>query len=252
MQLYIIPLGKCDNDKEKIFTPGKNHGDWLKVPIWAAVIKTSELNILIDTGMHPGHIKHPNMTFEGTELESAIVPIMTEDDRMENRLSEIGLTPEDIHVVINTHLHFDHSGNNNLFPYARIIIQKQHFEQAKNNPNVFPHRYFMIEDLNYDLIDGEMELLPNISIIRSPGHAIGMQNVVVNLKNSGTIILAGDSISLEEHLLDNNWDGYEDPKNARISGLRLKEIKDLTGGTILFGHDSKQWESLKISPSYYD
>jgi len=252
MRLYILSLGKCDNDKELIFTPGINRGIWVKVPIWASLVSCHGLNILIDTGMHSNHITDPSITFRNTALEGAIRPIMTGHDSLLYRLSEIGFKPEDINIVINTHLHFDHAGNNYLFPNARFIVQHDHFNYAVNNPISFPHQYFLLDNLHYDLINGEIDLLPGIKIIRSPGHTVGMQTVILKLTRSGIIILASDAISFKEHLEKNIWNGYEDPVNAKVSGLRLEEFRREENGRIFFGHDPDQWDEINKSPQYYE
>lgn len=251
MKLYILPLGRCGNDKEKVFTPGIDQGVWIDVPIWAALIQSQGLNILLDTGMHPVHIDRPESTFEGTSYAQSIIPRMVEADSLQNRLAETGISPSEIDIVINTHLHFDHAGGNYLFPQATFIVQKEHFEQAIKMPEAFPPKYFLLSGLNYDLISGELTLIPGLEIIRCPGHVPGMQTIIVRLPDTGTIILAGDAISLREHLASDRWDGYWNPKLARTSARRIEAIVKAERGQVFYGHDPEWWNSIKQSPDFY-
>lgn len=251
IKLFILPLGTCGNDKEKIFTPGKDKGQWIEVPIWATLIQMGGLNILVDTGMHPVHIKNPEATFSGTTYAESIHPKMREEDNIVNRLKELHLAPEDIDLVINTHLHFDHAGGNCFFTDSTFIVQKEHYQYALNMPETFPPEYYLLPGLNYDLIDGELSLLPGLEIIRCPGHVPGMHTVVVHLEDTGTIVLAGDAISLGENLSENRWDSYWNPSLAQTSARRMEAIANTQDGQLFFGHDPKWWKSVKRSPDCY-
>ena len=251
MKLNILPLGYCGNDKEKIFTPKKDYGEWIEVPIWATLIQSDNLNILVDTGMHPQHIEEPGATFAGTPYEGWILPKMDWADSLNSRLEEIGLKPKDINIVINTHLHFDHAGGNYLFPHATFLVQGDHFQHALEMPEAFPPKYYLIPGLNYDRLGGEITLIPGVDIIRSPGHVPGMQTVIVRLSQSGTIVLASDAISLKEHLVEDHWEGYWNPKLARSSALRMRTIASMENGNIFYGHDPDWWKSVRKSPEYY-
>lgn len=251
MKLYVLPLGSCGNDKEKIFTPGKDEGEWIEVPIWASLIQAEGLNILVDTGMHPVHIEDPQATFADTPYVEWIRPMMREEDTIVNRLSELGLTPDDIDIVINTHLHFDHAGGNCFFPNSTFMVQKEHYHHALGTPEAFPPRYYLLPGLSYDLIEGELTLLPRVEIIRCPGHVPGMQTVVVRLEESGTIVLGGDAISLRENLTDDRWESCWNPSLAKASARRLEAIAKAENGQLFFGHDPGWWKSVKRSPDYY-
>lgn len=251
MRLFILPLGHCGNDKARVFTPGKDEGSWIRVPIWACLIQAGGLNVLVDTGMHPVHIHDPEATFRGTDYEAWIRPEMQEEDRLEFRLGELGLTPRDIDLVINTHLHFDHAGGNYLFPHATFLVQKEHYQHALGMPEAFPPGYYLLPGLNYDLVEGEMSLLPGLEIVRSPGHVPGMQTVILRLPDTGTIVLASDAISLAEHLAEDRWEGYGNPKQARASARRLEAIARMESGQIFFGHDPEWWQGARRSPDSY-
>jgi N-acyl homoserine lactone hydrolase len=251
MKYYILPLGECDCDKGLVLTPGSGTGERIIIPIWASLVQVEGLNILFDTGMHPVHIKDPHATFGGTPYDPLIVPIMKEEDRIENRLAEIGLEPKDIDIVVNTHLHFDHAGNNGLFTNSLIVVQREHYEVAVETLVAFQTKYWLLPNLTYELVDGDVNLAPGVQLLPTPGHAKGFMAPVIRLPESGTMVMAGDAISMEENLTTDNWVGTWNPIKARVSAKRMAAIARMEGGTLLFGHDPASWKKLKLSPEYY-
>jgi len=251
MRLYILPLGGCDCDKGRVLTRGSGEGERIVLPVWAALVQVEGLNILFDTGMHPVHIKDPRATFRGMPQADLIVPVMKEKDRIDNRLAEIGLQPQDIHFVVNTHLHFDHAGANYLFTNSVVLVQRDHYQQAVDTLGAFQTKYWHLPDLTYELVEGDLNLAPGVQVVKAPGHAKGFQAPVIRLPDSGTIVIAGDAISMEENLTEDNWAGAWNPIKARASARRLAAIAEAEGGQIIFGHDPDFWETVRLSPEYY-
>jgi N-acyl homoserine lactone hydrolase len=252
MKFYVLPLGSCDDDKGKVFTPGVDEGLRIVAPNWAGLIQVHGLNILIDTGMHPDHIQNPKVTFAGTEYEELILPIMQEQDSILYQLRKIGLGPEQIDFVINTHLHFDHSGCNAFFPRATFLVQREHYEHALTLPEAFPPRYYLLPGLQYELLSGEITLLPGIDLIRCPGHVPGMMCVILHLPQTGTLVIASDAISLKEHLEQGRWEAFWNPALARSSGKRLAAIAAAENGQIFYGHDPAWWRTINLAPDCYE
>ena len=93
-------------------------------------------------------------------------------------LAELDLTPGDIGLVINTHLHFDHCGQNSVFKHAPVYVQRAELDRAqRESPQLCDWFGFM--DARFELLDGDAEILPGLSVITTPGHTVGHQCVVV-------------------------------------------------------------------------
>ncbi len=133
---------------------------------------------------------------------------------LEDELRGYGLRPEDIDIVLNTHLHFDHCGGNTrvekdkvvpAFPNARYIVQRGEFEHAMN-PNerdrasYIPENYAPIEAAGmYSFLDEDGVIAPGVEVIRLPGHTADMQ--AVKLTGGGkTAFLFADLIPTTAHL----------------------------------------------------
>jgi len=252
MRFYVLPVGNCEDDKGKVFTPGKDEGVRVVAPNWAGLIQTQRLNILLDTGMHPIHIENPDATFKGTQYEELIIPMMNKEDSILYQLELLKIKPEDIDFVINTHLHFDHCGCNSFFPNATFLVQREHYRYALDHPESFPPKYFLIPGLNYHLLDGETTFLPGIDFICCPGHVPGMMCVILRFNTGRTIVIASDAISLKESLIDDLWEGFWNPVLAKNSAKRLDAFASANNAELFFGHDPDWWKTIKVSPEYYE
>jgi N-acyl homoserine lactone hydrolase len=83
-------------------------------------------------------------------------------------LAELDMTPGDIDLVINTHLHFDHCGQNAVFPHAACCVQRAELDRAKREaPELYDWFGFM--NARFELLDGDADLLPGLSVITTPG-----------------------------------------------------------------------------------
>jgi len=113
-----------------------------------------------------------------------------------------------------------------------------------------------VEGLRYRFVSGDTELLPGITLIESSGHAPGHQSVLVQLPQTGRVLLAIDAITrnpgdmLPEERPDNPMD--VNSAAARVSVRKLTDLAEREGVTlIVYGHDANEWETLKKSPEYY-
>lgn len=253
MKLYLLDLGHCNVDKGRVLTPGSGEGERVIIPVVGYLIETDDgQRVLVDTGMHRKHIEDPEATFRGKPFAAALTPIMTPEDDIVHRLAEIGLTPDDIDILVSTHFHFDHAGNHGDFGSARIITQREAYENAKANPGPFPPDLWDLPHLQYEMIDGDMELLPGIELVETSGHVPGHMSVVVRLPKTGTVVLAIDAIYTLENLETENWEGQALPEQGRFNAHRLAEIAKRENGLLITGHDPAAWAGLKYAPFFYD
>jgi glyoxylase-like metal-dependent hydrolase (beta-lactamase superfamily II) len=135
--------------------------------------------------------------------------------RLEDGLREIGFRPDDVAVVINTHLHFDHAGGNTRrlpdgsvtlsFPNARYVVQRGEWEWAhvrneRIQASYLPHNIDpVMEAGRFDLIDGDVEIVPGIHALVTPGHTPHHQSVLIRSGGETACFLA-DVIPTSAHL----------------------------------------------------
>ena len=174
------------------------------------LVRTGNKNVLIETGI-------------GNKMPDKMVQIYTQPARLLDNLHAVGLAPEDIDMVINTHLHFDHCGWNTVrrgdqvvatFPNAKYYVQRKEWEHGRlqlerdavsyMSPNYDP----LVESGQMVLLNGDQELLPGISVKVFPGHTAHMQAVIVESGGGGkekkSACYISDLIATSHHL-DLTW-----------------------------------------------
>ncbi|GGB53038.1 MBL fold metallo-hydrolase [Lentibacillus populi] len=194
-----LRMGELYVEKSSL-TYQNNVGEHLWIPMWATALSGGGYNILIDTGIH-----------DLKWVKENICPCRQQSDEIitEALRQGVGWTPEDVDIVINTHLHYDHTGNNNLFSNARFIVQKKEWEAA-NNPipcqeSIYLKKLFDSSAVNYfnwRFVDGEEEIVPGVKVFLTPGHSDGHQSVLVNTEE-GNLCVSGDVANLLENIHEN-------------------------------------------------
>jgi N-acyl homoserine lactone hydrolase len=121
-------------------------------------------------------------------------------------LATLDLTPADISLVINTHLHFDHCGQNAVFPHAAFYVQRAERDRSLREERVL-FDWFGFMNARFELLDGDTEILPGLNVITTPGHTSGHQSVLVQT-GAGAEVLIGDAAYTP-------WE-YADPGDARL------------------------------------
>ena len=134
--------------------------------------------------------------------------------RLTNSLREYGVRPENVDIVINTHLHFDHCGGNTkvengkvvpAFPNARYIVQKGEFDHAgqpteRDRASYFPDNYVPLDAAGkLTLIEGDHLIAPGVELIRVPGHTADMQCVKLTGGGKSAFFFA-DLVPMTPHL----------------------------------------------------
>jgi N-acyl homoserine lactone hydrolase len=106
-------------------------------------------------------------------------------------LSAVGVRLEDVSLVVNCHLHFDHCGGNHLFPGVPIVAQATELSLAHTEGHTIPE-LIDFPGTNYSELDGEAELWPGVWVIPTPGHTAGHQSLVLE-QPDGAVVLAGQA-----------------------------------------------------------
>jgi N-acyl homoserine lactone hydrolase len=107
-------------------------------------------------------------------------------------LAELDMSPADISLVINTHLHFDHCGQNPVFRHAPFYLQRAELDRARRESPALSG-WFDFMGARFELLDGDTEILPGLSVIATPGHTVGHQCVVAATGDGSLDLLIGDA-----------------------------------------------------------
>jgi len=177
--------------------------------IWAGLnsllVRTGKQNVLIETGI-------------GNKLSERMVKIYGQPAKLLDNLAGGGVSPDEIDIVINTHLHFDHCGWNTVrkgdrvvptFPKAKYYVQEGEWQHAQEQNVRDAISYIsdnynpLIESGQMELLGGDREIVPGVSVRVFPGHTGHMQAVVVS-SGGKTACYISDLMPTSAHL-DLTW-----------------------------------------------
>jgi len=144
--------------------------------VFAFLIRDGEVSFLIDTGVGEG----------STLIDRLYRPRRT---NLLAALSQLGLAPRSLSAIVNSHLHFDHCGNNRLFPGIPIFVQQAEYEAASAAHYTVPG-WVYFEAAEYSKVRGRHRLSPHVELVPTPGHTPGHQSVLVETPKGSELVVA--------------------------------------------------------------
>lgn len=226
----IVPLilANIEVDKSKM-TYLANYGVKVNLPTISFYIKGAAENILVDTGASADFMAKYEPDQVARDVQS-----------FEEALGKHGLRPEDIDIVIQTHLHHDHIGNTAKCKKAKIIVQEDELRFA-----LAPHPLFsavypteLLKEISFQPVSGDTEIIDGIRLLITPGHSPGTQSVAIKT-TQGTAIITGFcciretfEVPSEISKLSPEWRVYTpgchtDALAAFDSALKVKGLADI-------------------------
>ena len=222
----ICPIALCEGPRDGTqYTHRMNFGTTCNQATYIWYIEGSQPKILVDTGA---------MASTFTERGISERDLISVGDGF----AKLGLKPEDIEIVIVTHLHFDHIALGYLYKKAKFIVQKKELDYARNPHPIDapPYDRSMFERLDLEVIDGPTEITAGVSVFPTPGHTPGGQSVEINTA-AGKAIITGFCCSLAtfaqtEAMKRNGWEVavpslHQDVREAYDSVLKVKRRADI-------------------------
>jgi N-acyl homoserine lactone hydrolase len=232
MKIIPIPTATESPMDMGFMTYLTGHGTEITLGVYTWFIDTGEKKVLVDTGCSGERIRSTG--FPGVDGQT-----------QEEALQKYGLTVEDIDVLILTHLHSDHAADIDKYKNATVYVQREELEYAKN-PHPTQTGWFIIpsEDTKLEIIEGDREILPNIKVIKTPGHTPGTQSVLVDTEK-GKVCISGLCTIQENYDPPQQMKDYGvtaiapgihiDALQAYDSVKKIQEIADI----IIAPHDKK-------------
>jgi N-acyl homoserine lactone hydrolase len=238
--LYLLHCGT-------LIEPDGTGGTYpIQVPCYL-IVAASGKRYLIDTGNPAGLIGATNCQ----PWYPARCEINPADDPIA-RLAELDVTPNAIDAVIATHFDFDHAGRYDAFgPLGTDVwVQRAHIASALMDADRYDRHLWNVPGLRWQQVDGDHEIEPGLALVRTDGHAIGHQSVLVETRG-GLVILAADALDSARMADRRQFPDYYDVDATNRSIDRLLALGQERGAPIIYGHDWEQWSTLPHSPEPY-
>jgi glyoxylase-like metal-dependent hydrolase (beta-lactamase superfamily II) len=177
-----------------------------------------------------------------------------EDQYLDSRLAQLGVSPSQLDYVVMSHLHFDHAGNLRTFAGAgpALVVNDKEKDWAFGYQGAFngAHLKADYDGLDFQTVSGDTEFLPGVTLIEAPGHTPGTMAMKVDLPDTGTMIFTSDAVYM--------GDSYGPPATlaAIVNDLaawyasveKLRGIAEQSDATVVFGHDADQLWSMRRAP----
>ena len=253
MKMHFLEGGRL-RMRRSIFVPGASKEEMIELPVHATLLRHKGGNVLFDSGCNPEAAVDAQARWGG--LSKVMTPIFAPEQTVVRQLETVGLKPDDIDVIICSHLHPDHCGCNSYFRKATILCHEAEVAAAKadgaENAGYLPREWdqprgFQTFSSDHDVFgDGRLVVIP------MPGHTPGMSVARVELEKEGEFVLASDAAPLQDNIETgtapkNTWD----MDLAAAALVRLKTLRD-GGATIVSGHDEAQWKGIRKGAEFYE
>jgi glyoxylase-like metal-dependent hydrolase (beta-lactamase superfamily II) len=179
--------------------------NYVPVGLNSVVVRTGQHTVLIETGI-------------GNKLPERLIKIFGQPAKLLDNLAAAGISPEDIDIVINSHLHFDHCGWNTMikddkivptFPKAKYYAPEGEWQHGRLQLERDAISYMsenydpLIKTGQMELLQGDQEIVRGISVRVFPGHTLHMQAVIIQ-SASQTACYISDLIPTSAHI-DLTW-----------------------------------------------
>jgi glyoxylase-like metal-dependent hydrolase (beta-lactamase superfamily II) len=179
--------------------------NYVPVGLNSVVVRTGQHTVLIETGI-------------GNKLPERLIKIFGQPAKLLDNLNAAGISPEDVDIVINSHLHFDHCGWNTMikddkivptFPKAKYYAPEGEWQHGRLQLERDAISYMsenydpLIKTGQMELLQGDQEIVPGISVRVFPGHTFHMQAVIIQ-SGSQKACYISDLIPTSAHI-DLTW-----------------------------------------------
>ena len=223
-------------------------GPQVRLPVYSVLVEHDDSLILFDTGIDLDHMNRV-LPFERPE--------QTSEQTIPAQLALCGFALDDVTTLVNSHLHIDHVGGNQLFKGTgvRNVIHERELAQARNHE---PFEFFGYSDRGWDYegarflpVTGDFELAKGLWLYETPGHTVGHYSLLVEGRKP---LLFAFDVAYTSGALDKGIQPgfHNDPVAGVRSIRRAKALAEQHGAEIFYSHDMDAWRGYKHAPDFYE
>lgn len=179
---------------------------------------------------------------------------------VKRQLEELGVPPGAVDYLAFSHIHFDHTGNANLFEGAVLVGQRDELDlafgpDASKQFGVRPETYAGLAQNPRLELQGDHDLFGDgsVRILRAPGHTVGSQVLLVDLVEYGPVVLSGDLYHFAAQRTGRRVPPFNVDEQATLESMaRVEALLDATKAELWITHDPNQMKDLAHAPRSYN
>jgi 4-pyridoxolactonase len=223
-------------------------GPQVRLPVYSVLVEHDDGLILFDTGIDLDHMNRV-LPFE--------LPEQTPEQTIPAQLELCGYGLGDVTTLVNSHLHIDHVGGNQLFKDTgvRNVIHEKELAQARNHE---PFEFFGYSDKSWDYegasietVSGDVELAPGVWLYETPGHTVGHYSYLF-LGEKPMLFAVDVSYTSAAYEKGIQPGFHHTPVDGVRSIARVKSLAEQHGADVYFSHDMDAWNTYKHAPDFYE
>jgi 4-pyridoxolactonase len=226
-------------------------GEQARIPVYSVLIEHDDGLFLFDTGIDLDHMNRV-LPFE--------LPEQTAEQTIPAQLAACSFDVGDVTTLVNSHLHIDHVGGNQLFASTAVknVLHAKELAQARNHE---PFEFFGYSDKSWDYeganfvpVTGDFELAKGLWLYETPGHTVGHYSLLVRPEGSGKPLLFAFDVAYTAGALEKGIQPgfHNDPVAGVRSIRRVKALAEEHGADVFLSHDMDAWHGYKHAPDFYE
>lgn len=195
--------------------------------VYAYLIEHPDGLILVDTGVGEGN----------AVIDELYQP---EHHDLGEAIAASGHRSTDVSIIINSHLHFDHCGNNRRFPGVPILVQRHEYEAA-HEPYYTDPDWVDFPGANIKQLDGDCSISSGVTVISTPGHTRGHQSVVI-ASDEGRVVIAAQAAYTPADFSARQVGKHNTPTEDEHTWRQsLELLHETRPDHAYFSHDATDW-----------
>ena len=252
VQLFALDCGRIEIDLSR-FTQGNEYGNRKQEVVAAAFLIRHPLGDLMwDTGLSDA--------LHDPESDAAKRrPTMSMPVTLASQLKQLKLSLQDIEYLSLSHSHWDHLGNANSFSASTFLVdraERVHMfrEEARSNTSSY-NAYNQLENAKTIEFEGDYDVFGDgsVKILAMPGHTPGHTVLLVNLKNTGPVLLSGDLYHLKEARELRTVPKFNTDVAKTLASMdRFEAIASELGARVIIQHSMEDFQALPQLPAYLE